>query len=169
MKNQPTAAEQYARLKEKRFEAFLDASFSDEALKGVPLYEVDVDGMTFKCRRPDTAFMANTGQMPMALTETLLNVEADDTNGLDAEERRAAADARYRVMPVAERMANIKATAQMVRYICVEPRLVLDAVGSRTNALCVDDLTQNDFKILAEWASGGDAAQGLKTFRRKQK
>ena len=171
MKKQPTAAEQYARLKADRFEAFLDASFSDEALKGVDLFEVKVDsGMVFKCRRPDTAFMANTGQMPMALTETLINVEADDANGLDADEKAAAAESRYREMSPGERIANLKATAQLVRYICVEPRLVLDAVGNRNNALCVNDLTQLDFKILAEWASGGgDAAQGLKTFRRKRK
>jgi len=169
MKTEPTAAERYARLKADRFEAFLDASFSDEALKNTQLFEVNCNGMTFKCRRPDAAFMANTGQMPMALTETLINVEADDAAGLDDDAKRAAAESRYLSMTPAERMANVKATAQMVRYICVEPRLVLDAVGSRKTALCVDDLTQDDFKILAEWASGGDAAQGLKTFRRKRK
>lgn len=171
MKTGLSAAEQYARLKAAKFEAFLDASFTNEALKNAQLFEVKCpSGMVFKCRKPDQAFMANTGTMPMALTETLINVEADDAKGMSAEEKKDAAKERYRLMPVAERLANLKATAQMVRYICVEPRLVMDAVGNRKNALCVDDLTHEDFKILADWANGGgDEAEGLKTFRRKRK
>lgn len=171
MKTALSAAEQYARLKAAKFEAFLDASFTDEALKNAQLFEVRCpSGMLFKCRKPDQAFMANTGTMPMALTETLINVEADDAKGLSDEAKRAAAESRYREMSPGERIANIKATAQLVRYICVEPRLVMDDVGNRKNALNVDDLSQEDFGRLAEWANGGgDEAEGLKTFRRKRK
>ena len=156
-----SAAEQYARLKADRFEAFIEASFSDEALKGVDLYEVKTpSGMPFKCRRLDAAFAANTGQMPMALTESLI------TQGKQSDEELAG---RFNEMSDVEKRASLQATAAMVRYICVEPRLVIGDVGDQRNAISVDLLTMDDFRVLVEWAKGGDAASGLKTFRRKRK
>ena len=156
-----SAAEQYARLKADRFEAFIEASFSDEALKGVDLYEVKTpSGMPFKCRRLDAAFAANTGQMPMALTESLI------TLGSTSDETLAG---RFNEMSDVEKRANLQATAAMVRYICVEPRLVVGEVGDRQNAISVDLLTMDDFRVLVAWAKGGDAASGLKTFRTKRK
>ena len=156
-----SAAEQYARLKADRFEAFIEASFSDEALKGVDLYEVKTpSGMPFKCRRLDAAFAANTGQMPMALTESLI------TLGSTSDETLAG---RFNEMSDVEKRANLQATAAMVRYICVEPRLVVGEVGDRQNAISVDLLTMDDFRVLVDWAKGGDAASGLKTFRTKRK
>lgn len=161
MKIELTAAEQYARLKADRFEAFIEASFSDEALKGVDLYEVKGDsGMTFKCRKLDAAFAANTGQMPMALTESLI------TQGRQSDADLAG---RFNEMSDVEKRANLQATAAMVRYVCVEPRLVIGEVGDQKNAISVDMLTMDDFRVLVEWAKGGDAASGLKTFRRKRK
>ena len=156
-----STAEQYARLKADRFEAFIEASFSDEALKGVDLYEVKTpSGMPFKCRRLDAAFAANTGQMPMALTESLI------TLGSTSDETLAG---RFNEMSDVEKRANLQATAAMVRYICVEPRLVVGEVGDRQNAISVDLLTMDDFRVLVAWAKGGDAASGLKTFRTKRK
>ena len=69
-----------------------------------------------------------------------------------------------------EKRAGIQATARMVRYICVEPQLVIGEVGDRKNAISVELLTQEDFGALVDWAqSGGGEAPGLKTFRRKRK
>lgn len=156
-----SAAEQYARLKADRFEAFIEASFSNEALKGVDLYEVKTpSGMTFKCRRLDAAFAANTGQMPMALTESLIT---------QSRQSDAELAGRFNEMSDIEKRANLQATAAMVRYVCVEPRLVIGEVGDQKDAISVDLLTMDDFRILVEWAKGGDAASGLKTFRRKRK
>lgn len=156
-----SAAEQYARLKADRFEAFIEASFSNEALKGVDLYEVKTpSGMTFKCRRLDAAFAANTGQMPMALTESLITQSRQSDTELAG---------RFNEMSDIEKRANLQATAAMVRYVCVEPRLVIGEVGDQKDAISVDLLTMDDFRILVEWAKGGDAASGLKTFRRKRK
>ena len=156
-----SAAEQYARLKADRFEAFIEASFSNEALKGVDLYEVKTpSGMTFKCRRLDAAFAANTGQMPMALTESLIT---------QSRQSDAELAGRFNEMSDIEKRANLQATAAMVRYVCVEPRLVVGEVGDQKDAISVDLLTMDDFRILVEWAKGGDAASGLKPFRRKRK
>lgn len=156
-----SAAEQYARLKADRFEAFIEASFSNEALKGVDLYEVKTpSGMTFKCRRLDAAFAANTGQMPMALTESLITQSRQSDTELAG---------RFNEMSDIEKRANLQATAAMVRYVCVEPRLVIGEVGDQKDAISVALLTMDDFRILVEWAKGGDAASGLKTFRRKRK
>lgn len=158
--NTLSAAERYAQLKTERFEAFMEASFSDEALKGVDLYEVKVpSGMLFKCRKVDAEFVTNTGKMPMALSQSLI------TKGKSKEEMVE----RFNEMSDLEKRAHMQATASMVRYICVEPRLVIGEVGNQTNAISVDLLTRDDFAALVEWAEGGDAVSGLKTFRRKRK
>lgn len=161
MTTQLSAAEQYARLKADRFEAFIEASFSDDALDGVQLYEVKVpSGMAFKCRKLDQAYIASTGQMPMALTESLI------TQG----KTEAALAEKFNEMSDVEKRASLQATATMVRYICVEPRLIIGEVGDQRNAISVDMLTMDDFRSLVDWAkSGGGAAEGLKTFRRKRK
>lgn len=156
-----SAAEQYARLKADRFESFIESSFSSEALKDIDLFEVKTpSGQTFKCRKLDKAFITNTGQMPMALTESLI------TQG-GSEDAMAQ---RFNEMTDIEKRASLQATAAMVRYICVEPRLVIGEVGNRQNAISVDMLTMDDFKCLVEWAkTGGGTAEGLKTFRHKRK
>lgn len=164
MTKELTAAQQYARLQADNFEAFIESSFTDEALKGVQLYEVKADsGMVFKCRKLDRLFMTQTGSMPMALTEQAVMAEE---GGID----KAKAATIFAKMSPAERRSAIAATARMVRYICVEPRLIIGDVGDAKNAISVDALTMDDFNALAEWAqSGGGEAPGLKTFRRKRK
>jgi len=158
-----TTSEKYARLRRESFETFLENSFSDESLNGVDLYEVTTaSGMAFKCRQLDQAFMANSGQMPMALTEQILTADKKP----DSKET----EENFTKLSPAEKRAAIAATAQMVRYICVEPRLILGDVGNRDNCLSVDEITMDDFRVLAEWAqNGGGAALGPKTFRRTRK
>jgi len=159
-----TAAEQYARLKREQFEAFLEGSFTSASLKGVQLYEVKApSGFVYKCRHLDGAFAANTGSMPMALSEALITKDAGELT----DEEKAA---KFEAMPDAEKRANVQATAQMVRYVCVSPRIIVGEVGDRRDAISADMLTMADFKCLSEWAvSGGGAAEGLKTFRKDGK
>jgi hypothetical protein len=158
----PTAAEQYARLKIDRFERFIADSFTDKALKGVELYEVKAEsGMVFKCRKLDKTFLANTGSMPMALTEQLINAGAVETD--------ETAASRFAEMSAAEKRAAVEATVHMVLYVCVEPRLVSGSVTNRTDAIAIDYLTMGDLKSLVDWAKGGETASELKTFRRKRK
>jgi hypothetical protein len=147
-----TASEEYALLKEKRFDTFLNESFAN--LKGVDLFEVKVpSGMTFKCRKVGTDYLAAAGAMPMALSEQMLSPDKPK---------------EPTQMTAMEIRANIQANAQMVRYICVEPRLIVGEVNGHKDAISVDALSMEDFGHLTKWASGGDAAEGLKTFRRKR-
>jgi hypothetical protein len=146
-----TAAEEYARLKEKRFDTFLDESFKDLECD---LFEVKVpSGMKFKCRKIGKEYLAAAGAMPMALSEQML------TSDKPKEPTE---------MTSMEIRANIQANAQMVRYICVEPRLIVGEINGHKNAISVDVLSMEDFGHLTKWASGGDAAEGLKTFRTKR-
>lgn len=156
-----TAAEQYARQKADVFEAFLEESFQAKALKGVDLYEVKCpSGFMFKCRRPDAMVAAQIGQMPMALSASVLGGETPNDASTNEE--------WFAGLSPMERAAALAATAKVVRYIAVEPRLVMGEVTDQTNAISVDMLTIEDFNHLALWSqNGGGAAAGLKTFRRK--
>lgn len=157
-----TAAEHYAQLKEKKFEDFIEQSFSEDALKDVPLFEVKCpSGMPFKCRKIDLAFQQQTGNLPMALSEQMMSsAKSDDESNMKA----------WLLMPEQQKRAAIEASARMVRYICVKPRLIIGEVNGHKNAISTDSLTVEDFGHLAKWAqSGGDVAEGLKTFRRKRR
>lgn len=159
-----TAAEQYAELKEKKFEAFIEQSFSKEALKDVPLFEITLpSGMPIKCRKLDLPYIQQSGSMPMALSEQMVSATSkQDSDAADAE--------RWNLMPEQEKRATLESAAKMVRYICVEPRLIIGEVNGHKNAISVASLTMEDFGHLARWAKlGGDAAEGLKTFRRKRR
>lgn len=158
MSNKPlTAAQQYAKAKNDQFEKFLTVSFTPAKLKGKKLFEVKVpSGMTFKCRHLDADYSANAGKMPMAVSGAYF-----------AHKEGGNTQQKFEDLSPAEQRATIDAMAKMVRYVAVEPRIVFE-VGKRTDAISVDALTIEDFNHLAEWANGGDAAEGLKTFRRKR-
>lgn len=163
MTDKLTAAEEYAEIKRARFEKFLEDSFSAENLKGVDLYEVKCpSGMTFKCRRATEQLAAAAGQLPMALSSQFIGSQSGQKLTPEEEEKQ------WNAMPVAEREASLLATGRIVRFIAVSPRIVLELNGHR-DAILGDALTIDDFKYLANWAKGGDAAEGLKTFRRKRK
>ncbi len=156
-------ADKFARAKKDQFEEFLEESFSDEALKDVELFEVKVAGLPFKCRRLDQEFIANSGVMPMSLTEQIVMNEADTVAAVDPEER-------WSEMSPAERRNALVATARIVRYICVEPRVIVGDVGNRQNAISSDALSFADVNTLVSWAKdGGGASSGVKTFRRKRR
>lgn len=164
-----TAAEQYARLKADGFEKFLEESFSAESLKDVDLYEVKCDsGMVFKCRKLDTRFIRNGGQMPMSLSAQVV-ASQNGTANLSEDEQEARATEEFKRMSPGEQQAAIEASCRILRYIAVEPRLIVGDVGDQRNAIPLSSLTMQDFASLAQWANGGDAAEGLKTFRSKRK
>lgn len=164
-KNQSSAAERYADLKQQRFESWLATTFTDEALNGVDLFEVKCpSGMVFKCRRLTKEYLANAGQIPMVLSAQVLTASPDRKLTTDQQQ------AEFEAMRPEERLAAMQASAQAVRYCVVEPRLVVGAVNGHKNAISADDLTMEDFAHLSKWAQGGgDAAEGLKTFRSKRK
>lgn len=159
-----SAAEEYAALKQKRFDDWLATTFTDESLKGVPLFEVKApSGMVFKCRKISKEYIGNAGQIPMVLSAQVIHASSGETP------TEADAINQYAEMSEAERVASMRAAAHMVRYCAVEPRIVAGAVNGQQNAISADDLTMEDFGSLSRWAQGGDAAEGLKTFRRKRK
>lgn len=156
-----TAAQKYAALQDKSFEKFLTDSFSKEALKGIDLFEVKApSGMVFKCRRLDMSFFEHSSTMPLALSA----IVAEHQEGLQTTEDKIAA---FQNMPVSEQRKAIQTAARMIRYITVEPRLIIGEVNGHKNAISTDNLSMKDFNCLAEWANGGTAAEGLKTFRSK--
>jgi hypothetical protein len=99
----------------------------------------------------------------------MLEASSGQYNDLPESEREKFAQARFAKMTPIEQRSMIQATAQMVRFIAVSPRLVLGEVNGHKDAISVDALTMSDFKCLSKWAEGGDAAPGLKTFRHKRR
>ncbi len=163
---QPTWAEKYAKAKADEFEQFLEASFSESALKDVQLYEVPVGALRFKCRTLDAAFMAATGMMPTMLTEEVMNAEAADLAS-DPEFAAEVQDKLNEATPD-ERFARMQAADRVIRYICVEPRVIAGDIGNHRNA--IPSVTLSDAKTLVSWASGaGGEAARVKAFRQKRK
>ena len=159
-----TAAQVYERLADAQFEAFLDESFSEDSLKDVPLYEVKVpSGMKFKCRAVGREFFTQAGVLPLSLMEYGIAGAASDEE----------VESTFASMPAAAQRQAIKVTSQMIRYACVEPRLILGTVNGHRNAISVDMVRIPDYKHLADWAKaqteGGKAAPGLRTFRKRRK
>lgn len=155
-----TVAEEYAELKEKQFDQWLEQSFSESALKDVQLYEHKVpSGFTFKIRNVGMDFYAAMGTMPAALMETMLTAEAE------------GGEPKIEDLTPQQIRANIQTNTQVVRYMCVEPRVLVGEVNGHKNAISFGAITMADFGSLVERAKqGGDAAvSGLKTFRRKRK
>lgn len=162
---QKSAAEQYAELKQNRFDSWLATTFTDDALKNVELFEVKCpSGMVFKCRRLDVEYAANAGQTPMLLSAQALS--ANDGGSLDPNAQLAA----FEKMSPEEKMAAMRVMAQMVRFAAIQPCLVVGPVNGQKNAISVDDLTMEDFGALAGWCqNGGEAASAARTFRRKRR
>lgn len=152
-----SAAEQYARLKQERFDNFLEPTFSEAALKDVQLYETTCpSGMKFKYRPLDVTYAAAGGMMPMILSSQM--AQAASGESVAVKEPTGG-----------EIMANMQANAQMVRYCCIEPRIVVGSVNGHKNAISANDLTFEDVGHLIQIIAGGDGAERLKTFRRKRR
>lgn len=163
-KKELTAAERYEAIKESHFEDFLNESFSDEALKNVQLYEVRCpSGMVFKCRAVGTDYFQHAGELPMSFIAKAL---------VDSEKKKSG-EQTFEEMNTEEKVRAIQMTSDMIRYICVEPRIIVGDVNGHKNAISSRQLTAGDYNALATWgknqALGGGSAKGLKTFRKKRK
>ncbi len=160
MNTEQTAAEKYAAGVQKQFDDWLESTFSKQALRRVPLFEHTVpSGMTFKVRNLSNEFNAQVGSMPLGLTEAVLGRGED----VDPEEF-------FNQAKPAEQATMIALVAKQIRFICVEPRLIVGEVNGHRNAISTDRLTIEDFNSLAKRAqAGGDAAKGLRTFRKPRR
>lgn len=168
-----TAEQRYAAAIEKQFEEWLEASFTDEALKDVELFEHTVpSGITFKVRNITPEFFALSGGVPLGeLSEAVIG-KASDPEDLDLTEKQLAAklEQEFNALSADEKLRRMQQTSRQIRYICVEPRIVLDA-GGHKNAIPSSKISIPDFNSLAVRANpmGGATAQGLRTFRRKRR
>ena len=152
-----TSAEQYTRLKIERFTKWVETTFTDEALKGVQLFETTCpNGMKFKYRPLNAQYAVAGGMIPLVLSAQV----AQAVGGGLTEEHKPTGD---------EVLANMRANAQMACYCCVEPRLVIGSVGARTNAVSLSDITFEDLGHLVNAIMGGDGADSLKTFRKRKR
>lgn len=140
-----TAAEEYRRK-------------ARERRKGETLIDVPCpSGTTFKCRPITVPFMVSSGMLPLHLVEAM---EKASGGG------RVSAKDAFLAMPLKEKLHSIEMQAKVVKYVCVEPRIV--ETPTEPNDLGQDELELEDFHCLVSWAmSGGDEAARLETFRQQ--
>lgn len=171
-KKQPelTAAQLYEQAADEQFEKWLEDSFSSATLKGVPLYEhkLPQTGIVIKVRNLSNEFLVQSGAVPMGDISNAVLEEADD---LTPEEQAKKAADEFEAMPAIEKLRRMKAVTRQMRYICVEPRLIVGEVNGHKNAISVSQLRGADFNSLAQRSNpmGGAAVSGLRTFRRTKK
>lgn len=140
-----TAAQRYRRIKEERHAA-------DE------LHDVTCpSGMVFKCRTVSIDFLVSGGILPLSLVQKMS--EAEGKGDVSPEQV-------FLQLPLKEKLQSIDAAAKLLRYVCVEPRIVDDATGP--NDIRQDEVEPDDFNHIVEWATkGGVEAARLATFRVK--
>lgn len=138
-----TAAEKYRRLKK-----------AEDA--GETLHDVECpSGMVFKCRKVTVPFLIAAGMLPMHLVEAMQQASGNGT---------ITPAQAFAAMPFKEQMHSIEFSAKVVKYVCVEPRIVEKPIGP--NDLGQDELMLQDFHAIMKWAmNGGDEAARLETFR----
>lgn len=138
-----TAAEKYRRIRAEKESA-------------ETLHDVECpSGMTFKCRRPTIAFWVTSGILPLHLVEMMTK----------ASEKGVSAEDAFNSMPVREKLQSIEFAAKVVKYVCIEPRIVEHVV--EPNDISQDEVMLDDFNYLVTWAMhGGDEAERLETFRK---
>lgn len=146
----PSARERYAEIKRQQAQAEL-AKPVDE---NTPLFDFTApSGMEFKLRRPRMDLFLNMGTLPTALAG---NVDLKD---------KAAAVQAFQELPDDKKARQIELAASIVRYICVDPKIVDDPKAD--NEISPDDVTLEDFNALCEWSgTGGDEATRAANFRR---
>jgi anti-sigma factor RsiW len=148
-----TASEKYRRLKNESFDAFLDESFTEEALKDVATETVTApSGMEFVVRRANTDFFFTAGYMPNHLANKIQTGEMTEeqlAKQMTAEEQERAHELSWRT----------------VFYGCIEPRIVVHA--SAANQIALSDLVTGDRIFLTDAITrGGKEAERLRNFRR---
>lgn len=138
-----TAAERYRRIKKEKEAA--------EALHDVTC----PSGMVFKCRSVTIPFLAMSGILPLHLVELMSQA---------SENGAATAEQAFATLPVREKLQSIEFAAKLVKYVCVEPRIV--ETPTEPNDISQDEVLLEDFNHIVSWAmKGGTEAAGLETFR----
>jgi hypothetical protein len=162
-----TAADTYAALVEKQFEEWLDSTFSKTALKGVELFEHKTPtGMTFKVRGITQEFLIQCGGSAASFLNPHVLSKAPAPDPVN--DPKTAQEAFLKMTPE-ERNAGFARVSKAMRFMCVEPRIVLEP-NDQANCIPADLITLADYNSLAELVgkafTGGGAALGLKTFRK---
>lgn len=164
-----TAADTYAALVEKQFEEWLESTFSKQALKGVELYEHKTPtGQVFKVRGITQEFLIQCGGSASSfLNPHVLSKAPAPDPVTDAKSAQEA----FEKMTPEEQLEGFARVSKAMRFMCVEPRIVLEPNG-QANCIPADKITLGDYNSLAEMVgkafTGGGAALGLKTFRKKR-
>lgn len=138
-----TAAERYRRI-------------AREKAKSEELFDVACpSGMVFRCRKISKDLLVSLGILPLNLVEAMTN--ASEQGNLSPEDIFAS-------LPIREKLQSIDAAQKILRYVCVEPRIV-DQV-KEPNDITQDEMLLEDINTIVAWASnGGDEAARLETFR----
>lgn len=115
-------------------------------------------GMVFKLRRPDMSIFAISGRLPLDLAEKMASIA--EKNDIDPGQAFTRLD-------VKDQIRGIQFSAGLVKHVCVCPRVVDDPQSD--DEISPEELLRKDFDAILAWANGGGAAEGLNTFRGKQK
>jgi hypothetical protein len=112
-------------------------------------------GDIFKCRAVTVPFLVTSGILPLHLVELMTQAAADGS---------VTPEKAFESLPVREKIQSIEFAAKLVKYVCVEPRIV--ETPTEPNDLAQDELDLDDFNYIVTWAmTGGAEAAGLDTFR----
>lgn len=141
---QETAAERYRRIRAEK--------------DGGQLHDVACpSGMVFKCRRVSVPFLVTSGILPLSLVE--LMSQASEKGGVTA-------DQAFNQLPVKEKLQSIEFATKLVKFVCVEPRIV-DEIKD-PNDILPEEVDTDDFNHIVSWAMrGGEEAARLDTFRQE--
>lgn len=164
-----TAEQQYSALVEQQFEQWLNDSFSKTTLKGVELFEhTTPTGMKFKVRGITQEFLIQCGGSAASFLNPHVLAEGDKTDLINDPKKAQEA---FEKMSTQEQMEGFARVSKAMRFMCVEPRIVLEPNG-QANCIPANKITIGDYNSLAELVgkafTGGNAALGLKTFRKKR-
>lgn len=137
-----TAAEKYRRIKQERLDKAELHDFTSPS------------GMVWKLRRPDLAQFVTSGMMPMSLAKHLSEIAGDDGG------------AAFDRLSMDDKIRTLDFSQKVVRYCAVSPRIVETPVAP--DEIGYGEVELDDFQAIFAWAMpGGEAAEGLETFRKE--
>ena len=115
-------------------------------------------GAVFVLRAPNLQAFTLSGALPVHLAAKM---EAAQRSGQTEQEAFARLDQ-------AEQIKMIEFGRKLIKYICLDPKIVDDPVAP--DEIAFEDLAADDLEFLARWAnSGGGATAEAETFRRKRR
>lgn len=142
-----SAKEVYANLKAKNAERVIDRL--NEVLNA-PLAPNEItylyttpSGMEWTLRKPNMNLFVKAGLLPTQLAMKMSVITKETTNGL----------AILNKITSKELAQTIEFNSAVIRYICVNPRIV--EVAENDDEIAFDDVMQVDYDDLLKWATGG--------------